>query len=95
MDDATGAVTLVSDGVGDPLDGDFDGVLGYDIDGNLSVNTGPGGLNNGIIEVSVLTLETSQEEDPAFDSLDHPNLDEFLLYGEVFAETRTGIVIFR
>ena len=95
VNDAGGAFNLVSDGVGDPTDGDFDAVLTYNIDGTFSVNAGPGGLNNGVVEASILRVNSKQEEDPAFDNFNHPILDEFSLYGEMMADTDTGVVIFR
>ena len=95
IDDAGGAVTLVSDGVGDPLDGNFDSVATYLLDNSLSASSGPGGVGNGTVEVSVLVVQTQQEEDPAMDIFDHRILDEFLLYGEEAADTETGVILFR
>ena len=95
IDDANGAVSITDDGVGNPTDGVLDGVSTYSIDGMLTVNTGPGGVNNMVVEVSVLTLATDQEEDPSNELLDHPILDEFILYGEWSACTESGIIIYR
>ena len=95
VNDAGGALILLNDGVPDTTDGEFDGVGTYDLSLALSVSTGPGGVGNGTVEVSVLSVETSQEENPTNGDLDHPILDETLLYGEVEANTRTGIILFR
>lgn len=93
--DAGGAVVITNDGVGDPTDGDFDGAATFSIDGFFDILGGPGGLGNGPVEVSVLVVDTKQLEDPVFDDLNHPVLDEFLLYGAVQADAETGLIIYR
>lgn len=97
VNDGQGTFVLVSDGVAPVTDGDFDGVSSYDIDGTLDIAGGPGGVNNGVVEFSFLTVRTKQLELPQFDDLDHPvpDLDEISLWGSIAADTETGIIIFR
>ena len=75
----------------------------YDVDGTLDLaNVLPppspprlqGAVNNGTVDFTVLTLNTAQLKEPILATLDHPVLDEFLLYGANFADTETGIIIF-
>ena len=102
IDVADDAFALVNDGVSPITDGDFDGVSMYDVDGTLAlalVMPPPpprpqGAVNNGTVDFSVLTLNTAHLKVPTLALLDHPVLDEFLLYGANFAETETGIIIF-
>ena len=94
VDDAGGSVILISDGVPNVTDGDFDGVANYNLSLQLDVQNGVGGVNNGIVDVEILVIETSQEEDPSGEDLDHPILDELLLYGELASVAETGIIIY-
>ena len=103
IDAADDAYVLVDDGVSPITDGDFDGVSMYDVDGKLdlaSVLAPPapprpqGAVNNGTVDFTVLTLNTAHLKVPTLANLDHPVLDEFLLYGANFADTETGLIIF-
>jgi hypothetical protein len=86
---------VLNDGVPVPTDGDFDGVDTYDLRLNIKVSTGPGGLNNGTVEVSVLIVESEHMESTAMDDINHPVVDEHFLYGMVEASTETGTILFR
>jgi hypothetical protein len=93
VDSAGGVVTLVDDGVPPITDEDFDGVDTYDLDFTFTVG---GGLNNGVVEPAILTIDSTHQEDrTGGEDLDHPILDETLLYGEMSADTETGTIIFR
>lgn len=95
VDNAGNTLAVLNDGVPVPTDGDFDGVDTYDLRLNIKVSTGPGGLDNGTVEVSVLIVESEHMESAAMDDVDHPVVDEHFLYGMVEASTETGTVIFR